>query len=197
MVRATYAYHDRDHATAVSEAAAAAALFKELRFQCAVLALQAEALSESGNPRAAMELLAPLRTRIDLDDETRVHVDQAHAWAALLDDESVQIEDAIPDVARGAMLVPWSDVIHIKHICLLAASANANPGRVAEARRLAGQLSGFDLQGESRAYAALARGLVAAAEGNAALAHAEYRNATGAGVSAQALQVLERRIASH
>ena len=198
LIRAMYAYHDRDFDAAKRETAAAESLSEHLELRSEVIALRAESFSESGDPRGALELLAPMRARDDLTDEMRSRLDQAYAWAVLLADESVLAEDALAQIARCAELLPWSEVVLIKHICLLASSAAANPERpnserLTEARWRLDQLRGFPLEGESRGYAALARGLVAAAEKNPERARTEYNAAKNASVSATALGLLERR----
>ena len=195
LVRAMHAYADRDYESAKRETAAAESFSDHVELTAEVLALRAEAFSESGEPRAAMELLGTLRGRDDLGEESRVKLDQAYAWAALLSDEPMLREDALVRIARCTELEPWSDVVLIKHVSLLAASATANPGRVAEARRLLETLRDFRLAGESLGYARLATGLVALAEGNPGLARAEYIAAGNARVSPTALRLLESRLA--
>lgn len=61
-------------------------------------------------------------------------------------------------------------------------------------RRLVDSLKEFPLEGESRAYAALARGLVAAAEGQSEVARREQALAEHAGASRAALNALECRL---
>jgi hypothetical protein len=137
-----------------------------------------------------------LLDRNDFDDWQRISVAQCFAWAALLTDEPVLIEEALARIERCRELVPWSDVYLIKHICLLAAGAKANPDRAGEARSLLERLGKMRLGRESVAYGALARGLVAAARGELDTARAEYVTAEKLRATAAPLRLLQRRLAS-
>jgi hypothetical protein len=196
LLRASFAYRDRDFAAARSETELAERSTTRPELIACAVAMRAESLCEDDQPQAALQALAPLRGRADLTDEARVAVDQAFAWAAFLSDESVLYEQACDSIQRCALLMPWDPVIKIKQVCLLAAGAATNPDRLAAARRLAEELGEFRLQGESRAYAALARGLLACAERDLECARQEYRAAKDAQASQMALQLLERRLAS-
>jgi len=196
LLLAHCAYHERRFADAVREATRAESLSAVEQVKVEALVCKAESLSESDQPRAAVELLRPLLERVGLSEWHRIHVAQSFAWAALLTDEPLLIEEAIGHSERCWLQAPWSDVYLIKHICLLAAGVPANPDRAGEARGLLEQLAGFSLQGESMGYGALARSLVAAVNGNPGVAKSEYESARKRRVTAAPLRLLERRLAS-
>jgi len=196
LLRANIAYEDRRYADVVREAERVEALSDDLELRSQAAVWKAEALSESDRPLAAVELLRPMLERNDLTDRQRTHVAQGFAWAALLTDEPVLIEDALGYIERCRQFAPWAEVYLIKHICLLAAGAGANPDRAREARGLLEQLGKFRLRGESVAYGALARSFVAAATGDRAVAKSEYESARRQRATAAPLRLLERRLAS-
>jgi len=196
LMLANFAYLDRRFADVLREAEMAEALSDDLEIRTQAAAWKAEALSESDQAQAAVELLRPMLERSDLSEWQRVNVAQSFAWAALLTDDPVLIEEALAVIERCRQFVPWSDVYLIKHICLLAAGARANPERAAQARMLLERLEGFRLRGETAAYGALARSLVAVVNGNSRIARTEYESARIQRATAAPLRLLERRLAS-
>lgn len=194
LLLAAHAYQDRDYAKTILETTQADGCSDQPEHRALSATLRAEALSESGDSRAAIDLLTPYQSRGDLSDALRMHVDQAYAWAVLLSHEPGLLEDALARMELCLKLQPWSDVYVIKYACLLVAAAANDPRRIPEARRLVDSLKEFPLEGESRAYAALARGLVAAAEGQSDVARREQALAEHAGASPTALNVLKRRL---
>ncbi len=196
LLKATLAYHDRDFPSVIRETEQAESFCEDPDLRAQSSALRAEALSESGAARAAVDLLTPFLSRSDLSDAMRSHIDQAYVWAVLLCDESGLFDDALARIERCVRRMPWVDVYIIKRACLLIASAATDPQRIPEARSLVDSLKAFSLHGESLAYAALARGLVAAAEGRAAEARSEYALARKRGVAPASLRLLDRRLAA-
>ena len=191
--RANFAYADCDHGGALRALAQMVSLTDDTNMGVLAATLRAEALSESGEARAAIDSLAAWRSRTGLPQEARLALDSAYAWAAFLCDEPLLARDGLQYVKSWASLMPWSEVLRIKNICLLSAFPT-DCTAVQEARRLADSLRELRLEGESRAYAALARGMVAAAERNRDLASAELANARRLRASPAALAVLERRL---
>ena len=98
-------------------------------------------------------------------------------------------------VAAACALAPWEASFQISRACLEAAAAIPGDGRAERARELLGKLGKKSLRGQNAAYAALARGLIAAAEGDA-LARREYEIAKSLHATAGPLRVLERRLPS-
>jgi hypothetical protein len=194
---ASRSYHDRDFGRAIRHLRVAQALTQAPDFSAACAALHAEALSESDRPARGLELLEPLLAREDLGTRFRSLAEQAFAWAAFACDEPELHERGLVTIEGCARLEPWSSVVLIKKICLLAATATTAPHRLEAARQGLTELALHPLHGESRAYAALARGLVAAAEGDAAAAEESLAEARRLRVTAAPLRVLERRIPSH
>ena len=196
LMRASAAYHDHRFDDALREAGIAKAMSANLETVTQSAVLEAEALSESDRARDAVALLRPMLGREDLTEWQRVNVAQSYAWAALLTDEPVLIDEALGYIGHCRRFVPWTEIYLIKHICLLAAGAGTKPGRAAEARALLERLGEFRLRGEAAAYGALARGLVAVANGDAGLAKSEYESARRQRATAAPLRLLERRLAS-
>ncbi len=195
LMRAGFAYQDRDFARAAKEARKALALSNSPTVVALGTALLAEALSESDRPREALDVLTPQLTREDLAPSMRLQLDQAFAWAALLVDEAEVRTEGLWRIAGCVRLMPWDGVLAIKRACLAAASATSPEGR-ADAARLVAELDKFRHHGESLAYLALARGLAAAINNDSRRAREEYEQARSLGATSAPLRVLERRIAS-
>lgn len=120
---------------------------------------------------------------------------QAYAWAAFLTDEAGIREDGLARMNECADLLPWNSVYAIKRACLLSTCVVRPEDREA-AMRAARSLEMYSHEGESRAYLALARGLVAALNNDSQLARRCHDEARRLGATSAPLRVLERRIPS-
>jgi hypothetical protein len=192
---ARLAFDDRDFTTAAREAAAARGLWPDEPGRAALTVTQAAALAESDDAAGAVRLLSPLLELPSPDPGVRAGVADNLAWAFLLLGEPHRLEQGLKLVAEARMLAPWDRSFLITEVSLLAASANPENGRVEVAQELLRQLDAEKLRGQNAAYAALARGLIAAARGDAS-ARREYHNAESLHATAAPLRVLERRLPS-
>jgi len=89
----------------------------------------------------------------------------------------------------------WDASFQISRACLLAASAVPGDDRAQVAHELIRELGKQSLRGQNAAYAALARGLIAAVRGDPS-ARREYENAKSLHATVAPLRVLERRLPS-
>jgi hypothetical protein len=196
-LRASFAYADRDYGRAQCLAVEAELESTDAQFTAMISVLRAEALSEAGDASGAIALLQPMLERADLHEGERMHVAQAYAWAEFVLDEPAALIDALRRIEHCVQLLPWGEVVRIKHACIAAARWTHDQGRPGTLRRLEECLPRpREIGRESLAYRSLARGLIAAADGDVARAHREYANAKSQHVSEPSLRVLERRLAS-
>ena len=194
--RAWFAFEDRKFETAVRESAKARARFTEPHFVNALTVLGAAAMSESDDARGAVEQLRPLLPGVDEDPGLRSTFLDNLGWAYLLLDEPELLESGILLVAEACAIAPWEESYAISLACLFAASATAENDRVNDARELLSTLRLQKLTRQNAAYAALAQGLCAAAEGDAVVARRHYNDAKSRGATVAPLRLLERRLAS-
>jgi hypothetical protein len=196
-VRATFAFADQDFELAETVASEAQRECEHADLLAAAGLLRGAALSESDR---VAEAVAHLRMLLDspiANPGLRAGVEDNLAWAYFLVDESAAYEPGFRLVESARALAPWEDSIAITHACLLAATASAGNGRVLEARALLAGLRAPRVHRPNRAYAALARGLIACSDGDFDAARSEFDDAKSWGATAAPLRVLERRIASH
>jgi hypothetical protein len=194
--RALFALEDRAFETAANESAKARAESRDPRLTVAVTVMEAAARLESDDARGALELLRPLHESPVDDPGLCSAVLDNLAWAYLLIDEPGSIDSGLALVVEARDIVPWEDAYVVCHACLLAASATHDNGRASEARSLLATLKLWKIKRQSEAYAALAQGLCAVADGDLSAARKYYENAKSRGATAAPLRLLERRLAS-
>ena len=106
------------------------------------------------------------------------------------------LERALPLVRSAREIAPWHTSFAITEACVLAASSDAANQHVNEARALLKSLEREKLDRQNAAYAALARGLCAASEGDLEAATSLRDASKSLGATAAPLRVLERRFPS-
>lgn len=193
--RAHAAFDDGEFVAAASEAATALESGDDDTLRSYLLLLRAAALAQSDDAPGAVALLLPMLESAAVDDGIRASVMDNLAWAYLLVDEREKLEQGLELVAQACALAPWETSFLICRICLMAASANPENGRAHAAQAMLAQLGQEKMTGPNAAYASLARGLIAAAHGDAS-ARREYENAKSLHATAAPLRVLERRLPS-
>jgi tetratricopeptide (TPR) repeat protein len=194
--RARIAFDDQDFALARRAATRAHQSAPNTEWSAALAVTRAAACSESDDAEGAIALLLPLMETESKEDGVRAGICDNLAWAYLLRDEPELLERGLELVAVACHIAPWDRSYQLTRICLLAASANPGNARLEQATAILEKLRGLQLQRQNAAYAALARGLVAAARGNPDEARAELANAQSLRATAAPLRVLERRLAS-
>jgi hypothetical protein len=200
-MRAHFAFLDRDFEVAGREAELAHSSWdgSKPEFQAAresMIIRRAAARAESDDAEGTIALLQPLVDPPSGNLGTRSGVEDNLAWAYLLVDEPKLLERALALAESARAIAPWHAPYIICRACLLAATASSSNGRLDEARRQIASLSGETLSRQSATYAELARGLCAAAAGDAAASRRYYESAKSLGATAAPLRVLERRIPS-
>ena len=113
----------------------------------------------------------------------------------LLDDPALD-DDSIQRSALALDAMPWLPPVVITRACVLAASSGPASPRLVEACRLLDGLREFHLDKKARIFAAVARGLIAAAEGATGDARRELEHARSIGDPGLAGRVLEARLPS-
>jgi hypothetical protein len=194
--RASIAFDRQDFATGLREARAMAAHSSNQAHIDAASITAAAALCELGDPVAARDFLTPLLARADLDGWLGALARNNLAWVNFLVDDPLSREQGLELSLQAFEALPWNEAITITRASLLCVTAPARATDLDEARRLLASLGGLHLNRQSSAYAALARGLLAAAENNFPPARAALESARGKGATAMPLRVLQRRIAS-
>jgi hypothetical protein len=194
--RALFAFSDGEFETAAREADNARRRFKKPDAIAAVSVLAAAAMSESDDAHGAVSLLRPLHER---------HVDHAGlrsgvldnlGWAYLLLDEPETIARARTLIEAACDIAPWEDSYVIALACAYAASSVPEDDLVVQARRFLTTVNPKQATRQNAAYAQLAQGLCALAEGDLPAARTHYDNAKSRGATAAPLRLLERRFAS-
>jgi hypothetical protein len=198
-MRAGFAFKDRDFARAAKEAALAeryldAPAFRDLR--AATIATRAAACAESDDAPKTVALLEPLLEMEAMNPGVRSAVEDNLAWAYLLLDDAALTERALPLLASARSIQPWETSFAVAEACVLAASADSSNQRLARAQQLVKTLERERLDRQNAAYTALAKGLCAAAEGDAKGAIRHRDRAKTLGATAAPLRVLERRLPS-
>lgn len=194
--RALFAFSDGEFEIAAREADRARQRFTETNAIAAVSVLGAAALSESDDARGAVFLLRPLHEKPIDDAGLRSGVLDNLGWAYLLLDEPEMTARALPLIEAACDIAPWEDSYVISLACVYAASAAPEDGRVIEARRFLTTVNPKKATRQNAAYAELAQGLCAVAEGDLSAARIHYDNAKSRGATAAPLRLLERRLAS-
>lgn len=194
--RAALAFEDRDFVLAEREAAIAQECWTDGEVRAALTITRAAAFCESDNAAGAIELLLPLLDAPPAHEGSLAGVADNLAWAYFLLDQPALLEAGLELIERACTLAPWHDSYQISKVCLLAASANPENGRAPQARALLERIGRDKLRGQNAAYAALARGLTAAALGDAPLARVQYTTAKSLHATAAPLRVLERRLSN-
>ena len=196
---AMFAIHDRRFSRAANEAMLAETLWNELGAPDArdsMIGLRAVACAESDDAATAVRLLEPLQGAREMNLGVRAAVEGNLAWAYLLLDEADLLERALTLLESARRISPWETTYAIAEACVLAAASDAVNQRVVKARLLLAGIEREKLERQSAAYAALAKGLCAAAEGDFAAATRQRDGAKSLGATAAPLRVLERRIPS-
>lgn len=193
--RARIALDGRDFPAVVRELAACDALGPPESWRPPIAVTRAAALCGSNDIAGAAAVLTPLLERGRLEPAARAAVLDGLAWTYLLFDESLSLERGLKMAEEACELLPWERGLLLTKICLLAALAQPDDGRLSAAQALLGKLAGEKLHGRDAASAAVARGLLAAARGERA-ARVEYQNAKSLHAPAALLRVLQRRLPS-
>jgi hypothetical protein len=189
------AFQERDFITAARQAEISGDLWDDDRVKPYLVVLRAAALAESDEAARAVALLVPLLEAGPADSGVRAGVLDNLAWAYLLTDEPEKLDQGLELVAEACAHAPWDVSFQISRACLLAASAVPGDDRAQVAHELIRELGKQSLRGQNAAYAALARGLIAAVRGDPS-ARREYENAKSLHATVAPLRVLERRLPS-
>jgi Zn-dependent protease len=194
--RAFFAFSDGEFEIAAREADIARRRFKEPDAITTVSVLAAAAMSESDDARGAVSLLRPLHEGHVGHTGLRSGVLDNLGWAYLLLDEPETIERARLLIEAACDIAPWEDSYVISLACAYAASSVAGDDLVGEARKFLTTVNPKRMTRQNGAYAQLAQGLCALAEGDLPAARTHYDNAKSRGATAAPLRLLERRFAS-
>ena len=194
--RASFAYHDRAFETAAREAAKARARETNPEIADRVAILEAAARCELDEASRAIEILSPLCERGFADAGTRAMALDNLGWAFLMLDEPESLMRGLALIEEACDIAPWEDSYVISLACAFAATATPENGRAAEARQFLATMNLAKQKRQNAAYAALAQGLCAIAEGEVATARTHYAHARSRGATAAPLRLLERRLAS-
>jgi hypothetical protein len=154
------------------------------------------ALCLLGQPSQAREALLRGLELPGSDAASLVLAQNNLAWANFLLDDAASDHESLERSSRAIEAMPWLPPIVITRVCVLAARAGAADQRITEARGLLAGLREFTLDDRSSLYATVARGLIAAADGDFAEARRELKAARALGDPGLAGRVLEGRIPS-
>lgn len=202
---AMFAFHDRNFPRAATEAELARQFLDALDVRdaatvtvmhAATTVMRAAARAESDDAAGAVALLQPMLGAAEMDLGVRSSVEDNLAWAYFLLDEPELLERALALLKSAREIAPWQSNSLVAEACVLAASSAAANPRVERARELLRSLAGEKLDRQCSAYATLASGLCAAAEGDRDAAIRQRDRAKSLGATAAPLRLLERRIPS-
>lgn len=193
QLRMYFAYVDEAHEQVLGEADAAEKLLGPALW---IEVSRSAALCALSQPARAREVLERGRRLANPDPASMVLAQNNLAWANFLLDDPALDEDSVQRSALALDAMPWLPPVVITRACVLAASSGPASPRLLEARRLLDGLHEFHLDKKARTFAAVARGLIAAAEGAADDARRELEHARSIGDPGLAGRVLEARLPS-
>lgn len=195
-LRAQFAFYDRRFDVARLEVAQALELLIDAMPRDACTVLWAAIACETGDARGAVAALRPLHGDATKEPAVRVGIANNLAWGLFLLDEPDGFEEGLSAIADARRIAPWERACLSTQACLMAASATTGNGRATEALQLIGKFRSPPRNASEAAALCVARGLVAAFQGEVSAARAEYERARALVVDSPILRLLERRLAS-
>lgn len=150
-----------------------------------------------GKPQVARALLENSLRKEDVDPATRALLNNNLAWALFISDDAALDEQSRDASSRAYGVLPWFAPVVITRACSLAAHACPGSERLEQATKLLERLPTLEMSKDSRQFAAVAAGLVAAARGNFREARHQLRIAQCFGDPGLAGRFLEARLPSN
>lgn len=142
----------------------------------------------------ARALLGRLLDSSGLDPGVRALAENNLAWALFALDDPAHDAEALERSARAMDTLPWMPAAMVTRASVLALRAPPRSERASEARGLLDSVTSMDLDAHSLSAVAVARGLLAAGEGDFAAARMQLETARSGCDPGMAARMLEVRL---